>query len=86
MTDQERLLALLKDFGVPRKARVFPDGEPWYEPYSERAVPSSEGGCEVIIGDRGQHYEDPKVHGLSMYYGTWLFDKEGKFLKVGFWG
>jgi hypothetical protein len=85
MTDQERLLTLLKDFGVPCKTSDLPDDEPWFEPYSEHEVAESEGGCLVVIGDRGEYHRDRKVGGLSMFYGTWLFDKEGQFLKVGFW-
>lgn len=71
LTDRQRLESLLKDFNI--RARV---DETNYEP-----------GPTTITIKRPHSLlkEQATVEGYSGFYTSWLFDKDGKFIKMGIW-
>ena len=70
VTDQERLVALLDDFGIQHQAEP-PDG-----PHDSVGP----GGSEVVITSHGD-----KNDGYMFFYCTFQFGPDGAFEKVGVW-
>jgi hypothetical protein len=73
-TDQERLLALLKDFGINSETEDMeaePDGP-------NKELPP---GTGIVI----EQHNNPKVGGYTQFFGVFRFDKDGRFVQVSFW-
>lgn len=88
MTDRDKLIALLEEFGIEPKLENF---EAYYphgikdryqddqgEWQTKPATPVPAQGV-IIEGDYN------KVVGYSDFYSRWMFTPEGKFINVGHW-
>lgn len=69
MTDQEKLVALLREWGVPFSARRLE--------YKNRTI------NEVKISADDQ--ASPRIEGYFSFYTVFEFDGDGKFNLVGIW-
>ena len=73
MTDKEKLIELLKSFGVPFKEERCKSNNGWYE------------GVEFGNPLYEEWEESDKVSGYYGFYTHFEFDETGKFICVGAW-
>lgn len=73
MTDKEKLLALLSEWGVPYKQEDIP------------SQPEERGERAVIIGLTGDFPETDKVTGYTGFFTSFEFSLDGEFVRMGAW-
>jgi len=79
MTDYEKLKSLLKDFGVKYEEEI--DTE--IIEYSTDKILCDK-GKSIIVNEMNNDYNG-KVTGYSMFFTTFDFTEEGKFIQMGAW-
>jgi hypothetical protein len=72
-TDLEKFRELYKSFGIDCKIQKEEEGFGIYL-------------CGNVLYNDGINYtESDKFHGYTQFYSDIIFDKDGKFIKQGFW-